>query len=1487
MSGNGTISQSEDRLSAMQIQSSSQGVTIPVVYGLARVKPNLLWYGAFEAIPHVSTQEAGKGGGTTSETTTFTYRAAVIMGLCEGEVPEVTEAFRGKSRYVNGATSALAQMGLSFSSGAIGAPVWPFLQTYVPKDSAGNATGAAGAEALSYSGIARVYSDAYELGNSANVENHGFVVKGKLSYSVSPTVPDADPADVAFDLLTNKRYGARLDPARLDVSRWSTYCRAAGLLMSPAFTEQAPAADVIKKLTQLTNTAPVLSEGVLKFIPYGDTDLTGNGATYTANVTPVYDLQPDDFLDLEAPVRKRLKPPADLFNAVRIQYRNRANAYNLDVGGHRDGADIDVNGLRMDEPIQAEWLCDPAVVNTVAQLLVQRSLYIPAEYEFTIGPRFDLLEPMDLVTLTEPELDLVQTPVRITNIAETEEGNFVITAEDFPLGAASATLYPSESGSGYAQNFNISPGPCLAPVVFEAPGALTVNGLELCIAATGLGPNWGGCNVWVSLDGDNYRQVGSIVGGSRYGSLSAAATASGALAVQLHKGQLTSGTADDVAARATLCFVRTGTTEEFFAYEGANLTGAQAYSLTGSARGLYGTTPSAHNAGAKFVRVDASIVKSGAIDLAYIGKTISIKLTSTNVYGGGEEGLADVTEYLYTITGSRVYGNAGAAALAGVDSAASDNVLTAGEKPPILLEHVRAVNEQAGITAQAVALGITTEKDAYTTAFTALTTYLATLTTPTAWSDVSGSTNIDGTTFRTKWAAMYTARQSLLNKMDAVASTRADWSAVGGRPSDDQIRNNLINLDFWRKGGSIAWSTNGESNALLTCSPVVGDPVNVLAAGPKGGPDVFWYCQESTGDGQNGGGWNGAPFAVPLDPTKAYRFVLPIRRIGGTGTSYWGVANVCDINTTTLNGNPYFASMANIPTDRWYLFVGYVYPYGSTGNSHDSAGIWDCKTGLKVQAGLNWNHAPAGVDSHRAYQYYASTGAEQMFGRPCVNVVDGTEPSLRDYFEPGAVLNDALVPSINAAASAAAAAASAASAAQATANSATTALTAISSDSVLSKGEKPQVVQDWLAVSAERGGILGQANAYGIVSERDAYITAHDALNNYLSGLSPAYNDTSTDTPINGASFRLYWVQLYDARQALLNKISAVAGTLAVWSSVSGAGKPQDNATVGAQLGSNLKDSSGVSLTDYQVLNNTDAIIRAPSAGYANFPTYAAGGAIKVKLPQSWTNTMLRLYVEVYEYATDASVTYEVGGYTYSGTPAWYNAYARAVGNPDKVRPVYFGHDGSYCCIWIGAGSGTWDYPVVRIKDVMTGYNNTARATWETGWTISLDTGGALNVSATVVKPVPGGALSGLNQADTANLVPGAATGIQVAKVDSLAFSPGNFYSPNGPSLNLTVPGLAEITFTCTIGLNAVSVADTISCFFAYSGNGEGNGDLQPKIPIPAGLQSGAKVSFTHSLTINQYGAGPWSLTMSFARANLSNNYTITASVLRITEIKR
>jgi len=76
-------------VSGLQIQTSAYGKVIPIVYGTTRLAPNLIWYGDFAAIAHQSSPPSsgkggvaggsgGKGGGGA---TTYTYTAAVMLGL--------------------------------------------------------------------------------------------------------------------------------------------------------------------------------------------------------------------------------------------------------------------------------------------------------------------------------------------------------------------------------------------------------------------------------------------------------------------------------------------------------------------------------------------------------------------------------------------------------------------------------------------------------------------------------------------------------------------------------------------------------------------------------------------------------------------------------------------------------------------------------------------------------------------------------------------------------------------------------------------------------------------------------------------------------------------------------------------------------------------------------------------------------------------------------------------------------------------------------------------------------------------------------------------------------------------------------------------------------------------------------------------------------------------------------------------------------------
>ena len=547
-----------------------------------------------------------------------------------------------KYQWNNGGTNAaLSAMGLSLATGQLGQPVWSYLTANFP------------AQAVGYSGLAYVYSSAYDLGTTAQVDNHTFEVQGPQAYSISTAIPDANHCLAGFDLLTNDRYGATFPSSQIeDITAWRDYRLASGLLMSPVLTEQQQAGEFITLLCSVTNTAPVWASGKLKMVPLGDTTMTANGVTYTPNTTPVFDLGDSDYTPASGgdPVVVTRKRQADAYNHFRIEFLNRANLYNIEIAEAKDSANIDSNGLRSAPIVVCHWICEVKTARTVAQLMMQRSMYVRNTYAFSLPWTKAMLEPTDLVTLTDSGLGLSKLPVRIIEIDETEEGDLQVIAEDYPFGASHAPTYPSQSGSGFQHNYNADPGSVSTPVIFEAPVNLTTSGLEVYAAVAGISASWGGCRVWVSMDGTNYRDAGVLSGGSRYGTLTGP-IASGTLPILLNAGVLASGSAADSAALTTLLYIG-GASPEYLAYQVATLTSALAYSLTGLTRAGYGTTATAHATSDPVARIDASIAKSGTLDLSMIGRTIYFKFTSINIYGAAEQSLSAVTQYPYLITGS-------------------------------------------------------------------------------------------------------------------------------------------------------------------------------------------------------------------------------------------------------------------------------------------------------------------------------------------------------------------------------------------------------------------------------------------------------------------------------------------------------------------------------------------------------------------------------------------------------------------------------------------------------------------------------------------------------------------------------------------------------------------------------------------------------------------------------------------------------------------
>lgn len=650
----------------MQISRAAYGDCIPLVYGRTRVPGTLIWYGDFKATPHSDPNSSGgKGGGGGGGSTSYTYSAALEIALCESPS---TGSITVNTVYADKTQTDTTTLAFTLKTGIDGT-AWSYLTSAHP------------GQAVPYDHTACIASSAFQLGSSAAMPNLTYELTGIAPFSIAYGTPDASAAAILSDYLTNVHHGAGfpyLDSNILSTGgqAWNSYCNAQGFFLSPAETTQRSASDFVNEICEITNSAPVWSAGKLKIIPHCDEAVNGvygaTGYSYVPAMSPIFDFDDNDFIyaEGEMPIICKRKPPSQRYNKVRVEYLNRANQYNTDIAEASDAADIAANGERTMQTLTYHAITTSVVARRVAQLRLQRELYVVNTYTFKVRLDYCLLEPMDLVTITESETGLNRQLVRILSIEDDADDNLTITAEEVPVGNANAPIYNWDDAQGYAANYGIDPGPVAPPLMFSAPPLListTAGGYELWIAvagptdasitSTGVGSAWGGCTVWVSFDNTNYKKAGVIRAPARYGKLHSSLAShadpdsTNTLVVDLQNAnmQILPGTTADADNARSLIFVD----GEIMSYRDASLTGTNQYSLGYLRRGKYGSTIGAHSSNTDFARLDDRIFKI-PFDDGNIGQTIYLKFTSFNIYGGAEQSLASVTAYSRTLAAATV-----------------------------------------------------------------------------------------------------------------------------------------------------------------------------------------------------------------------------------------------------------------------------------------------------------------------------------------------------------------------------------------------------------------------------------------------------------------------------------------------------------------------------------------------------------------------------------------------------------------------------------------------------------------------------------------------------------------------------------------------------------------------------------------------------------------------------------------------------------------
>lgn len=174
------------KYNAVRIQTSTQGMVIPIVFGTARVTGNFIWMDDFNAIRQevsTTTGGGGKGGGggpSVSTQVSYIYQVAFAMGLCEGPIDSIIRMWASKS------TFQAVPSNISLFKGNYPQSPWSYLSALHPD------------AALNYPGLGYIACPNFDTGESASLPDFSFEVAGLLSSSVPITVP--------FDLISNGNF---------------------------------------------------------------------------------------------------------------------------------------------------------------------------------------------------------------------------------------------------------------------------------------------------------------------------------------------------------------------------------------------------------------------------------------------------------------------------------------------------------------------------------------------------------------------------------------------------------------------------------------------------------------------------------------------------------------------------------------------------------------------------------------------------------------------------------------------------------------------------------------------------------------------------------------------------------------------------------------------------------------------------------------------------------------------------------------------------------------------------------------------------------------------------------------------------------------------------------------------------------------------------------------------------------------------------------
>lgn len=642
----------QEALSNYKIQDKSYGVPIPIVLGTARVTAILTWISNFYAVePDIDEgKKGGKGlfGGssTAQNSVIYSYYAAVMQVVCEAGGSGIYgygKCWLDKDRYDSAP-------GYSYKYGSNGQTTWTWLTSnYAEK-----------AENQRLKTFAYIYGSSVALMQDAGVKNTSIEVKGLLT---DENTVDIYPSQCIKEVLINQTWGFSFDSSKIDsTAKVDEYCAAYGIKISPAIVDQNAANEYLEEWATIGNFQCAWSDGKLKFVPNSDDSYSSGTGEYNPPTDTGYVIQEDEYLDDGVSVK--IKAKADCYNKVVVDFEDRLNDYNKTSAEAKDPPDIATYGERVLSTRTFSCIKIASVANLTATTIKQRSLYIKRKYTFKLSWRYSLLEPLDIIYINDSKLGLSNHKVRILSIDDSDEEGIEFEAEEMPAGANSPGSYNTATTELNRPNQDVVPASVNPPYFFQLPPYPTV----LYISVTNTDPNYGGCQIWASVDGETYKNMGKYYGKPAQGAVSQNFTKGDTeIYIDMSVSKKTLSSVSDVLYEITPNYLVVN--GEAIKYKNVQLVSTNVYKVKNLTPAQFSTTESDHSSGENSVVIYqpesdgtfytnesfgvTSPVISVKLPQSYLGFTIYFKFLSFNIYGKGMQELEDVPAYPYTIGGTQ------------------------------------------------------------------------------------------------------------------------------------------------------------------------------------------------------------------------------------------------------------------------------------------------------------------------------------------------------------------------------------------------------------------------------------------------------------------------------------------------------------------------------------------------------------------------------------------------------------------------------------------------------------------------------------------------------------------------------------------------------------------------------------------------------------------------------------------------------------------